>query len=172
MTIPLAVTASICVGVVRWREAVPLFGRANTHYYLHACSVAGDRFAPTAVPSRMLAMTLQRFLNRCYLRSDNMLTHQEQLRYSRQILLPDLQREGQQRLKDGSVLVIGAGGLGSPALYYLAAAGVGRIGIVDFDTVEESNLQRQILYCSTDLGNPKATKASERLAATKPLRKN
>ena len=97
-----------------------------------------------------------------------MLTHQEQLRYSRQILLPDLQQEGQQRLKAGSVLVIGAGGLGSPALYYLAAAGVGRIGIVDFDTVEESNLQRQILYDSTDLGKPKATKASERLAQLNP----
>lgn len=98
-----------------------------------------------------------------------MLTHQELLRYSRQILLPDLQREGQQKLKEGSVLVIGAGGLGSPALYYLAAAGVGRIGIVDFDTVEESNLQRQILYRSTDVGNPKTTKASERLAQLNPF---
>ncbi len=98
----------------------------------------------------------------------NMLTQHELHRYSRQILLPDLQREGQQRLKDGSVLVIGAGGLGSPALYYLAAAGVGRIGIVDFDSVEESNLQRQILFRSEDLGSPKVTKASERLAQLNP----
>jgi adenylyltransferase/sulfurtransferase len=65
-------------------------------------------------------------------------------------------------------LVIGAGGLGSPALYYLTAAGVGRIGIVDFDTVEESNLQRQILYGSADLGNPKASQASQRLAQLNP----
>ncbi|HMI64679.1 MAG TPA: molybdopterin-synthase adenylyltransferase MoeB, partial [Cyclobacteriaceae bacterium] len=98
-----------------------------------------------------------------------MLTPHELHRYSRQILLPDLQREGQQRLKEGSVLVIGAGGLGSPALYYLVAAGVGRIGIVDSDSVEESNLQRQILFSSSDLGNPKATKASERLAQLNPL---
>ncbi len=97
-----------------------------------------------------------------------MLTAQELHRYSRQILLPDFQREGQQRLKDGSALVIGAGGLGSPALYYLAAAGVGRIGIVDFDTVEESNLQRQILYGTTDLGNPKAALAKDRLAQLNP----
>jgi adenylyltransferase/sulfurtransferase len=98
-----------------------------------------------------------------------MLTPHELHRYSRQILLPDLQREGQQRLKEGSALVIGAGGLGSPALYYLVAAGVGRIGIVDSDSVEESNLQRQILFSSSDLGNPKATKASERLAQLNPL---
>ena len=65
-----------------------------------------------------------------------MFTQQELLRYSRQILLPELKLEGQQKLKSGSVLVIGAGGLGSPALYYLTAAGVGRIGIVDFDTVD------------------------------------
>src|SRR6267142_2349752 len=97
-----------------------------------------------------------------------MLTPQELHRYSRQILLPDFHREGQQRLKDGSALVIGAGGLGSPALYYLAAAGVGRIGIVDFDTVEESNLQRQILYGTTDLGNPKAALAKDRLAQLNP----
>jgi len=97
-----------------------------------------------------------------------MLTHHELLRYSRQILLPDLQREGQQRLKEGSVLVIGAGGLGSPALYYLAAAGVGRIGIVDFDAIDESNLQRQILYRTRDVGNAKATMASERLTELNP----
>ena len=110
----------------------------------------------------------QRFPNECYLGSENMLTQQELLRYSRQILLPDLQKDGQQKLKDGSVLVVGAGGLGSPALYYLAAAGVGRIGIVDFDRVEESNLQRQILYGSADIGTSKAITASNRLGQLNP----
>jgi sulfur-carrier protein adenylyltransferase/sulfurtransferase len=97
-----------------------------------------------------------------------MLTQQESLRYSRQILLPDLQLEGQEKLKQGSVLVIGAGGLGSPALYYLTAAGVGRIGILDFDVVDVSNLQRQILYSSEDVGSPKAIKAAERLSSLNP----
>ena len=97
-----------------------------------------------------------------------MLTRQELLRYSRQILLPDLKLEGQQRLKSGSVLVIGAGGLGSPSLYYLAAAGIGRLGILDFDTVDESNLQRQILYSTSDAGKPKVIKAAERLSELNP----
>ena len=98
----------------------------------------------------------------------SMFTQQELLRYSRQILLPDLKLEGQQKLKSGSVLVIGAGGLGSPALYYLTAAGVGRIGIVDFDTVDVSNLQRQILYDSKDIAKPKTIKAQERLESLNP----
>ncbi len=97
-----------------------------------------------------------------------MLSPQESLRYSRQILLPDLKLEGQEKLKSGSVLVIGAGGLGSPALYYLTAAGVGRIGILDFDVVDLSNLQRQILYSTEDVGNPKAAKAAERLSGLNP----
>jgi sulfur-carrier protein adenylyltransferase/sulfurtransferase len=98
----------------------------------------------------------------------SMLSQQESLRYSRQILLPDLKLEGQEKLKTGSVLVIGAGGLGSPALYYLTAAGVGRIGILDFDIVDVSNLQRQILYSSEDVGSPKAIKAAERLSSLSP----
>ncbi len=96
------------------------------------------------------------------------LSQREIARYSRQILLPDLRLEGQQKLKEGSVLVIGAGGLGSSALYYLTAAGVGRIGIIDFDVVEESNLQRQILYASNDVGEPKTKKAQERLESCNP----
>jgi sulfur-carrier protein adenylyltransferase/sulfurtransferase len=96
------------------------------------------------------------------------MTQKEILRYSRQILLPELKLEGQQKLKDGSALVIGAGGLGSSALYYLTAAGVGRIGIVDFDAVDESNLQRQILYGSEDVGKSKTEKAQERLEALNP----
>jgi sulfur-carrier protein adenylyltransferase/sulfurtransferase len=98
----------------------------------------------------------------------SILSQQESLRYSRQILLPDLKLEGQEKLKTGSVLVIGAGGLGSPALYYLTAAGVGRIGILDFDIVDVSNLQRQILYSSEDVGSPKAIKAAERLSSLNP----
>ncbi len=98
----------------------------------------------------------------------NMLTSKELKRYNRQMLLPDLGREGQERLKLGSVLVIGAGGLGSPALYYLVAAGVGRIGIVDFDVVDESNLQRQILYTTEDVGKSKAGRAKERLTDLNP----
>jgi sulfur-carrier protein adenylyltransferase/sulfurtransferase len=97
-----------------------------------------------------------------------MLSQQESLRYSRQILLPDLKLEGQEKLKSGSALVIGAGGLGSPALFYLTAAGVGRIGILDFDVVDVSNLQRQILYSSEDVGSSKAIKAAERLSNLNP----
>jgi sulfur-carrier protein adenylyltransferase/sulfurtransferase len=98
----------------------------------------------------------------------SILSQQELLRYSRQILLPDLKLGGQEKLKSGSVLVIGAGGLGSPALYYLTAAGVGRIGILDFDVVDVSNLQRQILYSSKDVGDSKAAKAAERLTELNP----
>jgi sulfur-carrier protein adenylyltransferase/sulfurtransferase len=97
-----------------------------------------------------------------------MLSPQELQRYSRQILLPDLKLQGQEKLKSGSALVIGAGGLGSPVLYYLAAAGVGRIGILDFDVVDISNLQRQILYTTEDIGSPKAIKAAQRLAELNP----
>ena len=92
----------------------------------------------------------------------------ELLRYSRHLLLPEFNLAGQQKLKQGSILVIGAGGLGSPALYYLAAAGVGRIGIADFDTVDESNLQRQILYQTQDVGKPKTEIAALRLKQLNP----
>lgn len=89
-------------------------------------------------------------------------------RYTRQITLPELGAAGQARLASGSVLVIGAGGLGSPASIYLAAAGVGRIGLVDFDTVDETNLHRQILYGASDVGRPKLQAARERLAEVNP----
>ncbi|MEN8170562.1 MAG: molybdopterin-synthase adenylyltransferase MoeB [Pseudomonadota bacterium] len=87
------------------------------------------------------------------------------LRYSRQIMLPNVDVAGQQRLLDSRVLIIGAGGLGSPVAMYLAAAGVGQLTIVDFDEVDLSNLQRQILHSSHDLGRPKVESAQATLAA-------
>ena len=84
------------------------------------------------------------------------LTIDEVRRYSRHLIIPDVGMAGQKRLKNARVLVIGAGGLGSPALLYLAAAGIGTLGIVDFDTVDESNLQRQIIHGQSDIGKPKA----------------
>ncbi len=92
-----------------------------------------------------------------------MLTSAEISRYSRHLLLPEIGMEGQERLKAASVLVVGAGGLGSPLMMYLAAAGVGRIGVVDFDTVEESNLQRQVLYGKGDVGEKKLDAVVRRL---------
>ena len=92
----------------------------------------------------------------------------ELARYSRHILIPDMGRAGQERLKASSALLIGAGGLGSPLALYLAAAGVGRIGIVEFDKIDESNLQRQILYGTSQVGQSKLQRAQERLADLNP----
>ena len=89
-------------------------------------------------------------------------------RYDRQISLPEIGLEGQKKLLKASVLCVGAGGLGSPALLYLAAAGVGRIGIIDFDRVDESNLQRQVLFDTEAVGRPKAERAAQRLNALNP----
>jgi adenylyltransferase/sulfurtransferase len=96
------------------------------------------------------------------------LSNDELKRYSRHLLLDEIGLHGQQRLKSARVLVVGAGGLGSPALLYLAAAGVGTLGVVDFDTVEESNLQRQILHSSESVGQSKLTSAFNRLTALNP----
>lgn len=98
-----------------------------------------------------------------------MLKQEEITRYSRHLILPEIGYEGQAQLKQARVLVIGAGGLGCPVLQYLAAAGVGTIGIVDGDVVEESNLQRQILFWVQDIGSKKATVAAEKLARQNPL---
>ena len=84
------------------------------------------------------------------------LTVDEVRRYSRHLIIPDVAMAGQQRLMNAKVLCVGAGGLGSPALMYLAAAGVGTIGIVEFDTVDESNLQRQIIHGQSDIGKSKS----------------
>src|SRR6187402_2807970 len=97
-----------------------------------------------------------------------MLTPDEIERYKRQLVLKEIGGEGQQRLKDARVLVVGSGGLGSPLLLYLAAAGVGNIGIIDFDVVDESNLQRQVLFDATDIGKPKAKMAAEKIRLLNP----
>ncbi|HEX8487165.1 MAG TPA: ThiF family adenylyltransferase, partial [Propionibacteriaceae bacterium] len=97
------------------------------------------------------------------------LSLEEVRRYSRHLIIPDVGMEGQKRLKNARVLVIGAGGLGSPALLYLAAAGVGTLGIVEFDTVDESNLQRQIIHGQSDVGRSKAVSAKESIAEVNPL---
>src|SRR5690606_35245234 len=89
------------------------------------------------------------------------LTIDEVRRYSRHLIIPDIGMTGQKRLKNAKVLVIGAGGLGSPALLYLAAAGVGTIGIVEFDVVDASNLQRQIIHGQSDVGRSKAESARD-----------
>lgn len=92
----------------------------------------------------------------------------ERQRYDCQLVLKEVGERGQDALRKASVVVVGAGGLGSPVLLYLAAAGVGRIGIVDDDVVELSNLQRQVLFATPDVGRPKAEVAAERLAALNP----
>jgi len=90
-------------------------------------------------------------------------------RYSRHLIIPDVGKTGQRRLKNARVLCVGAGGLGSPALLYLAAAGVGTLGIIDFDVVDESNLQRQIIHGQSDVGRPKAVSAMESVREVNPL---
>jgi sulfur-carrier protein adenylyltransferase/sulfurtransferase len=96
------------------------------------------------------------------------LTVDEMRRYSRHLIIPDVAMAGQQRLMNAKVLCVGAGGLGSPALMYLAAAGVGTLGIVEFDTVDESNLQRQIIHGQSDIGKSKALSAKEKIAEINP----
>ena len=96
------------------------------------------------------------------------LSSAEQERYSRHTLLPEFGVEGQERLKAGRVLIVGAGGLGSPAALYLAAAGVGTIGLVDFDDVDVTNLQRQVLYGTSDVGRPKVDVAKAKLSDLNP----
>ena len=97
------------------------------------------------------------------------LSRQEVMRYSRHLIIPDVAMDGQKRLKNARVLTIGAGGLGSPALLYLAAAGVGTLGIVDFDTVDESNLQRQVIHGQSDIGRSKAQSARDSILEINPL---
>jgi sulfur-carrier protein adenylyltransferase/sulfurtransferase len=97
------------------------------------------------------------------------LTRDEVMRYSRHLIIPDVATAGQKRLKNAKVLAVGAGGLGSPTLMYLAAAGVGTLGIIDFDVVDESNLQRQIIHGQSDIGRPKAHSARDSVLEINPL---
>ena len=96
------------------------------------------------------------------------LDEEQSVRYSRHLLIPEIGLEGQRRLLDANVLVVGAGGLGSPAALYLAAAGIGRLGIVDDDVVDQSNLQRQVLHSTAALGQPKVESAARRLSELNP----
>src|SRR6266699_2035504 len=96
------------------------------------------------------------------------LTVDEVKRYSRHLIIPDVGMTGQKRLKNAKVLCVGAGGLGSPALLYRAAAGVGTLGVIDFDVVDESNLQRQIIHGQSDIGRPKALSARDSIKEVNP----
>ncbi len=96
------------------------------------------------------------------------LTNEEYSRYSRHLILPEVGLEGQRKLKNARVLTIGTGGLGSPLGLYLAAAGIGTLGVVDFDVVDESNLQRQIIHGTKDVGRPKIASAKDRLHDLNP----
>ncbi len=100
--------------------------------------------------------------------TDDALDREEIARYARHLVLPEVGVEGQRRLKASSIAIVGAGGLGAPVGLYLAAAGVGRIGLVDFDRVDASNLQRQVLYGTSDVGLPKVDAARRRLADLNP----
>src|SRR4051794_4930748 len=91
------------------------------------------------------------------------LSKDETLRYSRHLIMPEVGVEGQQRLKAARVLCIGAGGLGSPVALYLAAAGVGTLGLVDFDVVDSTNLQRQVIYSTADVGKSKVETAARKI---------
>ena len=97
------------------------------------------------------------------------LSQEEVLRYSRHLIMPEVGMEGQQKLKAARVLCIGTGGLGSPLALYLAAAGVGTLGLVDFDVVDFSNLQRQVIHFTSDVGRPKLQSAREKIAAINPF---
>lgn len=102
------------------------------------------------------------------MKANTSFSNDELERYSRHLILPEFNIEGQRKLKNSKVLIVGAGGLGCPMLLYLAAAGVGKIGIVDFDVVDKSNLQRQVLFTVDDVGKPKAITAAKRLSKLNP----
>ena len=119
-------------------------------------SQPADRFTLALLLTARLALTMSTF------------TADELRRYDRHLSLPEFGSAGQERLRAARILIVGAGGLGSPAALYLAAAGAGTIGLVDFDEVDESNLQRQILYGTADVGRPKLDAAAARLRALNP----
>mmetsp|Transcript_9939 Transcript_9939/g.27824 ORF Transcript_9939/g.27824 Transcript_9939/m.27824 type:complete len:494 (+) Transcript_9939:71-1552(+) len=142
----------------------------NAPSFAHSCSITPNRrrhdkiHRNNASPSHLSAR------NRKSKSQDEVeLSNSEIARYSRHLVLSDVAMAGQKALKDASVLVIGAGGLGSPCLMYLAAAGVGHIGIVDADTVDESNLQRQIIHGTSTIGMTKCSSAQSRIADINPF---
>src|ERR1035441_10365897 len=96
------------------------------------------------------------------------LTQEEVLRYSRHLIMPEVGMEGQEKLKNASILLIGCGGLGSPLSMYLAAAGIGRLGLVDFDLADFTNLQRQIAFGTQDVGRPKVDATKDRIQSINP----
>src|SRR5438270_12795573 len=97
------------------------------------------------------------------------LTREEVMRYSRHLIIPDVATAGQKRLKNAKLLAVGAGGLGSPTLMYLAAAGVGTLGIAAFDVLDESDLQRQVIHAERDVGTPNAQSATRSIREISPL---
>lgn len=141
-------------GPIRWaargKPPPPDDPGSGCNYVRHTGSMTATRIPPLVEPAPEL-------------------TRDEVARYSRHLILPGIEGVGQRRLKNAKVLVVGAGGLGSPVLLYLAAAGVGTIGIVDFDVVDGSNLQRQIIHTVHDLGRLKTSSAADSIAAVNPL---
>jgi sulfur-carrier protein adenylyltransferase/sulfurtransferase len=111
----------------------------------------------------MLYSSIFAFINNKHRMESKILSSREVRRYGRQIMIPEIGLEGQEKLKNSRVLVVGAGGLGCPVLQYLTAAGIGKISIVEFDKVDETNLQRQVLYGTSDVGKLKSIIAKERL---------
>ena len=111
----------------------------------------------------MLYSSIFAFINNKCRMESKILSSREVRRYGRQIMIPEIGLEGQEKLKNSRVLVVGAGGLGCPVLLYLTAAGIGKISIVEFDKVDETNLQRQVLYGTSDVGKLKSIIAKERL---------
>jgi hypothetical protein len=131
--------------------------------------VSLSKFRAKSIPKRMADLDLIYSLSALFCFPQIMeLNNDEIRRYSRHLILPEVGLSGQKRIKAASVLCIGAGGLGSPIAMYLAAAGIGKIGIVDFDTVDYSNLQRQILHTDADVGRSKALSAKETIHGINP----
>jgi len=145
------------------REATPLGERDTLSIVPSIAGGADPGPAPAARPAARQAPAWQTGAD-----GRPPLSPEEVLRYSRHLILPEVGLDGQRRLKAASVLVVGAGGLGSPLALYLAAAGIGRIGLVDFDVVEESNLQRQVLHGTASVGRPKLESARARLLDLNP----
>jgi ThiF family len=140
----------------------------------HAACLGDAKMTPTSfgmapIPRRRTFVGNARVHVRTTARAAATLSHDEIRRYARHLVLSDVGMAGQAALKDAAVLVIGAGGLGSPALLYLAAAGVGHVGIVDADAVDESNLQRQIIHRMTTLGRSKCQSARQAMNELNPL---